>query len=109
MPPAQVPRVKDRPVVDGVVADGEWLGPVLTLRKSPSREAIQGQAATVRAAHDERRPHAATAAPVGDADKRQLGTQWDADDGAEVWLRNASGHERETPPADGGDHTGADG
>jgi hypothetical protein len=89
--PLRVPRLQSSPTVDGVLAPGEWPDPAVAVKDTPGRQPLAGKPAALRLAHDGKVLFVAVTVPIASPDALKRGSDWGADDGAEVCLRDASG------------------
>ncbi len=95
-PEAAVPQVGTPPVVDGVLAPGEWPTQRLTLKESPDGDALKTPPCELALAHDATNLYVAVSVPVRDTGALELGEAWGESDAAEVCFRDLSG---DTPGA----------
>lgn len=77
--------------IDGVANKDEYPSQVMTMKQTPERSAIQGEAANARAFHDGKMLYVVITVPFKAGSTVSKGEGWGQNDGAEVCLRDASG------------------
>lgn len=91
----EVPRLEEKPVLDGIITDGEWPGSHYALERAPERLPASGRPVFMKLLHDEKYLYVGVLIDMFRVKENlREGDVWERDDGVEIAI---AGRYRDKP------------